>query len=338
MNEGYSEIANVINRIKKKKIELESLLTKYRNTTHTQKIMDAVLKVEGILTKAKKLQMSINVKSYTSAHQVSSGILHSKLLKEISQITSQEQEIEDIKNRLEELVTTPEKESVAPKNVAKAKKTQATSWEIIDIPDVTEDYDNQTGEEFISYAKTSHKAKESTKYKSKSTKEHYKAFEAPLSDAQRKSSLEIQDMLSQFRAIRNDLDSVLSSYRGQKYRKRTMDLIIKVKADINTLLSLQSSFKILKSNAINHSATVNRANVANQLNTLKSEKQEILEKKKILKAKIAKEKKEQKEYKPKKKPREKNIRVQQKEKEKETKMVNLLLKMGVLKKKEEEKK
>lgn len=343
MNEGYSEITNVINRIKKKKIELESLLTKYRNTGHTLKIMDAILKVEGILTKAKALQMSINVKSYTSTHKVSSGILHSKLLKQMNQIANQEQEIIDVQKKLEKLV-------LSPVQVKKQKntKTMATSWDTIDIPapiNNNNNDDNTTGEELISYAKTYSKSKDTKKHTTckqnnnvelSKSRNYHKSFEITISEAEKNASLEIQDMILQFRKIRNDLDSVLSSYRQQKYRKRIMDLIIKIKADINILLSLQSSFKIVKSNVINHSATINYTNVTTALAKLRTEKQKILEKKKILKAKIAKEKREQKEYKPKKKLRE-TTRMKKQGKEKDTKMVNLLLKMGVLKKKNDKK-
>ncbi|WP_372370254.1 hypothetical protein [Candidatus Uabimicrobium sp. HlEnr_7] len=343
MNEGYSEITQIISQIKKKKIELESLLAKHTDDIFTRKIMNSILKVEGIISKAKKLQMSIDVKGYTTSHKVSSGILHSKLLKEINQIKKQEQETDEIQKNIEKLIAgTPiekwKKAKPKPKPKPKLKNDTAESWEVIDIPfHPEEDEDIQTGEELISYAKTSPKAtkKPSNTSTSASTKGHYKSHSNNLSQLHKKNSLEVQEMISQFRKMRSDLDSMLSSYRGQKYRKKIMDSIIKIKANINTLLSMQSSFKVTQSAAINHSATINHAQFEKQILVLKKAKKEMLEKLKILKAKVAKEKREiiQQSYETKKTPRnEKNPR-----NEKDPTMVNLLLKMGVLKKKDKKK-
>ncbi|BBM82231.1 hypothetical protein [Candidatus Uabimicrobium amorphum] len=344
MNEGYSEITQIISQIKKKKIELEALLGKHNDDIFTKKIMNAILKVEGLISKAKKLQMSIDVKGYTTSHKVSSGILHSKLLKEINQIKKQEQEINETKFGIEKLIAETPKEKwkksqKKPKSKSKPKANSNDSWEVIDIPFHTEEEDqDQTGEELISYAKTSPKTK--AEKTSSTTKDHYKPFSNNLSQIEKRNSLEVQEMISQFRKIRSDLDSMLSSYRGQKYRKKIMDSIIKIKASINTLLSMQSSFKVAKSSTINHSATINRAQFEKQIALLKKEKKEMLEKLKILKAKVAKEKREivQQSYETKKtfhsSPKKKTSNTKD---EKDPAMVNILLKMGVLKKKNKDK-
>ena len=356
MNEGYSEITQIISQIKKKKIELEALLGKHNDDIFTKKIMNAILKVEGLISKAKKLQMSIDVKGYTTSHKVSSGILHSKLLKEINQIKKQEQEINETKFSIEKLIAeTPSEKWKKPEKKPKAKpKVNSDSWEVIDIPfNAAEEEDqDQTGEELISYAKTSAKAKVAkTTTTTTTTKDHYKSFSNDLSQIEKRNSLEVQEMIGQFRKIRSDLDSMLSSYRGQKYRKKIMDSIIKIKASINTLLSMQSSFKVAQSNAINHSATINRVQFEKQISTLKKEKKEMLEKLKILKAKVAKEKREivQQSYettktikapKTPKTPKALHSRSSKSsdvKDEKDPAMVNILLKMGVLKKKNKDK-
>lgn len=348
MNEGYSEITQIISQIKKKKIELEALLGKHNDDIFTKKIMNAILKVEGLISKAKKLQMSIDVKGYTTSHKVSSGILHSKLLKEINQIKKQEQEVNETKFSIEKLIaeTPSEKWKKSEKKPKATPKTDSESWEVIDIPfnTVEEEDQDQTGEELISYAKTSPKTKAAKT--TKTTKDHYKSFSNNISQIEKRNSLEVQEMIGQFRKIRSDLDSMLSSYRGQKYRKKIMDSIIKIKASINTLLSMQSSFKVAQSNAINHSATINRAQFEKQIATLKKEKKEMLEKLKILKAKVAKEKREivQQSYETTKTTKtvktlhsKSSSRSSHVKDEKDPAMVNILLKMGVLKKKNKDK-
>ena len=308
--------------------------------------MNAILKVEGLISKAKKLQMSIDVKGYTTSHKVSSGILHSKLLKEINQIKKQEQEINETKLNIEKLIAeTPHEKWKKSEKKPKAKpktNTNSESWEVIDIPFHAVEEEDQTGEELISYAKTSPKAK-ATKATT-TTKDHFKSFSNNISQIEKRNSLEVQEMIGQFRKIRSDLDSMLSSYRGQKHRKKIMDSIIKIKASINTLLSMQSSFKVAQSNAINHSATINRVQFEKQIATLKKEKKEMLEKLKILKAKVAKEKREivQQSYETTKTTKavlnknssKTSSRVKD---EKDPAMMNILLKMGVLKKKNKDK-